>query len=132
MGDNVARFIFVRWLDPQRLWAVIKVSDRLTYYMYVPRTRLIPHPACELEARSKGITDPNDIVDYCAERSSLFGIPLMRHFAHLYLTKKDLYCMDSEEQRKAYLFPSTVDFSCVRDCILERKGDVDECIRLCS
>ena len=127
----MAEFKFVKWLDSEHLWALIEVSDRNTYYMYVPRSRLIPHPLCEMEARSLGIIDPNEIVDYCTERSSFFGIVLMRHFTHLYLTKRNLYCMDQEEKAKAYRFPSTIDFSCLRDCILE-SGDVDECVRKCS
>ena len=127
----MATFVFKRWLDPNHLWAEFVVHDRARYTFVVPRSRIIPHLLCEIDARNRGITDPNEIVDYCAERNSLFAIPLMRHFAHLWLKKKNLRAMDEEERRKAYRFPSTIDFFCLRKCILER-GDVDECVRRCS
>jgi len=122
-------FVFVRWYDPYHMFAVFRDVETGIEFL-VPRSRLIPHPLCEAEVTAKGIHDPNLVADICAERSSVFGIAIFRHFLHL-MKKGNYFATDEEELEKAYPFPDTVNFSCVRNCILEGK-DTDICIADCS
>jgi len=70
-------FQFIKWVDPEKRFAHFKYMG---IDIIVPRSRLIPHLACELEARMKGIRDVNKIVEYCAEKSSIYGFALYRYF----------------------------------------------------
>ena len=128
-------FRFVRWYDPNKLFAVFEVTD-LKQYFLVPRSRLIPHPLCQYSLEAKGIRDPNLIAEICAEQGSVFGIAIFRHWLHCVKTGKvakdpSALVPDEEDYEKAYPFPPNVDFSCVRDCLL-RGEDTDICIAECS
>ena len=118
-------FKFVRW-GPNHNYAVFKevTTGRL---VYVPFSRLIPTPACEAYYMVR-VGDPNVIAVLCAEESSIFGPAIARHFNHLLLKYGRT---DVREPEKEYRFPLSIDFSCVRDCIL-MGGDTDRCIRKCS
>jgi len=125
----MVEFRFLRWLDPEKRWALFLIVDT-GQQMVVPRSRLIPHPLCQYELEAQGIRDPNRIAEICAERNSLFGIPIFRHYLHL-IKKGDYMAMDAEEWEKTYYFPPHVDFSKVRDLILQG-WDIDEAIAECS
>lgn len=121
----MARWIFIRWINP-----FVAEFSYLGYRVLVPLSRLIPHPLCEVQARNEGITDPNAIARYCAEKSSVFGISLEHWFLHR-LKEGKLDSFDDELIEKAYEFPPNIDFACVRNCIL-RGGLTDICIAHCS
>ena len=114
---------FVRWLDPQKRIAVIRVAGR---EYYVPRTRLIPHLMCQL--RHPEIKDPNQLAIKCAEENSFFGLAVFRHILHL----EKLGNPKLIEREKVYDFPKNISFSCVRDKIVKEKIDLDEAIKICS
>jgi len=122
---------FRKWIyiNGMKAFAVIYDTESGEEF-YVPRSRLIPTPACEGYARSLGLNDPNKIMEFCVERNSFFGIPVFRHYLHL-RAKGDLKSMDVEELYKAYEFPPKTDFSCIRDLILQGK-DTDIAIAMCS
>jgi len=117
---------FVRWGEGKR-YAVLYDTD-MKLYVIVPFSRLIPHPVCEDVYRSLGYKDPNIIAERCAEEGSVFGIAVFRHELHLLSKYNNTYVREPE---KEYFFPRTIDFSCVRECILKGK-DTDQCIRECS
>lgn len=118
-------FTFVKWLDNKR-FAHFKY---LNIDIVIPRSRLIPHLACELEARLKGIKDVNKIVEYCAEKSSIYGFALFRYFLDKVedfrrkgysledIVKKGIWVKDYD---KAYYFKPTCDLLKLRELI--RKG----------
>lgn len=118
---------FVRWWDRERRFAVFE--DTKTHELFiVPRSRIIPHALCE--AKHSDVGDPNRIAEICAEENGLFGIPLFRWYLRKKLRRALLKVAD-EDWEKAYFFPPTVDFSCVRDLILQGER-TDEAIRRCS
>jgi len=117
---------FVRWGEGGR-YAILYNTDTKAYAA-VPFSRLIPHPICESHYRSLGYTDPNEIAAKCAEEGSVFGPAVFRHELHLSLAYRNTLVREKE---KEYFFPETVDFSCVRDCIMKGE-DTDRCIRRCS
>jgi len=120
----VVTFKFVRWCE-EGLCAIFR--DEVTGREFVvPFSRLIPHPVCEF-LKHPDIEDPNELARRCAEESSIFGIAIFRHYLHL-LKEGNLM---KRELEKEYLFPETVDFSCVREEIL-RGTPTDEAIRKCS
>lgn len=75
-------FKFIKWVDPEKRWALFTDEDTKQQFI-VPRSRLIPHPLCQYELEAQGIRDPNRIAEACAERSSVFGIAIFRHYLHL-------------------------------------------------
>ena len=117
-------FRFVRW-GPEKTYALFEYEGRL---VNIPFSRLIPHALCESSLRSIGVKDPNRIARLCAESSSIFGPVAFRHYLHLSLAYGNTLV---REREKEYLFPETIDFSCVRDLII-RGEDTDEAIRRCS
>jgi len=114
---------FVGWLDKDKKIAIVEYGGRK---YYIPRTRLIPHPVCQL--RHLDIRDPNKLAIICAEENSFLGIPVFRHILHL----DKLGNPKLIEPQKVYDFPKTVKFSCVRDKILKEKMDTDKAIKVCS
>lgn len=70
-------FEFVKWVDPEKRFAHFKYMG---IDIVIPRSRLIPHLACEVECIRKGIRDVNRIVEICAEKSSVYGFALFRYF----------------------------------------------------
>ena len=114
------QFEFVRWGEGKK-YAVFR--DKTTgKEFYVPRSRLIPTLPCEIKYRREGLTN-REILEKCSEESSVFGIALARHFAHLFSKYKRF---DVREPEKEYDI-SDVKFSKVRDLILKGKG-TDEAI----
>ena len=113
-------FKFISWVDDKR-FALFLVYDKIK--LLVPRSRLIPHIACEVEARAKGINDVNKIVEYCTEKNSLYGLALFRYF----LDKLEDIDYDLERAMregllekdwgKAYRFRHTCDLAKVRELI---------------
>lgn len=116
-------FKFIRWIDGKR-FAHFKYLD--TIDIIVPRSRLIPHISCEVEARLKGIKDVNRIVEYCAEKSSIYGFALFRYFLDKLedyrrkgykledIIRKGIWDKDYD---KAYYFKETCDLLKVRELI---------------
>jgi len=117
---------FVRWGEGKR-YAILENTDT-GEYVAVPFSRLIPHPLCESKYRALGYTDPNTIATKCAEESSIFGPAVFRHELHLSLAYRNTLVREKE---KEYFFPRTIDFSCVRECIVQGE-DTDKCIEKCS
>ena len=117
-------FEFIEWVEDKK-FAHFKYMG---IDIIIPRSRLIPHISCELEARLKGITDPNKIVEYCTEKSSVFGIALFRYFLDKLedyrkkgysieeIVKKGIWDKDYD---KAYYFKKTCDLQKVRDLIIK-------------
>ena len=115
-------FRFVKWLDG-KLFAHFKYDN---IDIIVPRSRLVPHLACEVEARLKGITDVNEIVDYCAEKSSVYGFALFRYFLDKVedyrkrgysleeIVKRGIWDKDYD---KAFYYKPTCDLIKLRDLI---------------
>lgn len=118
----MVEFRFVRW-GPNHDFAVFEVNGRI---VYIPFSRLIPNPVCE--AYYEHLSDPNLIATLCAEKGSIFGPAAWRHYEHLMLRYGRT---DVRERSKEYRFPLSIDFSCVRDLILEGV-DTDEAIARCS
>jgi hypothetical protein len=119
-------FRFVRWYDQFKAFAIFEVVD-LRQQFIVPRSRLIPTPIFEY---THPIKDPNILAEKAAENNSCFGIVIFRWWMHK-LRKGNLMEVDDEDIEKAYYFPLTLRFDCVRDCVL-RGGDTDICIADCS
>jgi len=115
-------FQFIKWVDGKR-FAHFKYMG---IDIIVPRSRLIPHLACELEARMKGIRDVNKIVEYCAEKSSIYGFALYRYFLDKLedyrrkgysleeIVKKGIWDRDYD---KAYYLKPTCDLIKLRELI---------------
>lgn len=118
-------FKFVKWVDG-KLFAHFKYLD--TIDIIVPRSRLIPHLSCEVEARLKGIKDVNKIVEYCAEKSSVYGFALFRYFLDKLedyrrkgykledIIRKGIWDKDYD---KAYYFKQTCNLLKVRELIAQ-------------
>ena len=116
-------FQFIKWVDPEKRFAHFKYMG---IDIIVPRSRLIPHLACELEARMKGIRDVNKIVEYCAEKSSIYGFALYRYFLDKLedyrkkgytleeIVKKGIWDRDYD---KAYYLKPTCDLIKLRELI---------------
>jgi len=119
---------FVMWAFDKFFALIEDVSTGERFL--VPRSRLIPTLLCESEARANGINDPNRIVEYCAEKSSFFGIPVFRHYLHL-KAKGNMLAVDEDELWKAYDLPPKVDFECIREKIMKGE-DTDLAIEECS
>ena len=115
-------FQFIKWID----------NKRFAHFKYmgidiiIPRSRLIPHLACELEARMKGIRDVNKIVEYCAEKSSIYGFALYRYFLDkLEDYRRKGYSLEDIVKRgiwdrdydKAFYFKQTCDLIKLRELI---------------
>jgi len=115
-------FKFISWVDGKK-YALFLAYDRIK--ILVPRSRLIPHIACEVEARAKGINDVNKIVEYCTEKNSLYGLALFRYF----LDKLEDIDYDIEkaikkgllekDERKAFYFRRSCNLAKVRELIAE-------------
>jgi len=115
-------FKFVKWVDG-KLFAHFKYDN---IDIIVPRSRLVPHLACEVEARLKGINDVNEIVDYCAEKSSVYGFALFRYFLDKVedyrrkglsleeIVKRGIWDKDYD---KAFYYKPTCDLIKLRDLI---------------
>jgi len=74
------KFTFVRWADEEKSHAIFKYDE---IEVAIPRTRLIPHIACEIKYRAQGVKDVNEIAEKCAEESSIFGFSAFRHVLHM-------------------------------------------------
>jgi len=74
------RFTFVRWADEEKSHAIFRYDGIM---VAIPRSRLIPHIACEVKYRGLGVGDVNEIAEKCAEESSIFGFPAFRHVLHM-------------------------------------------------
>jgi len=115
-------FVFVKWLDDKK-FAHFKYMG---IDIIIPRSRLIPHLACEVEARLKGIKDVNKIVDYCTEKSSIYGFALFRYFLDKVedyrrkgltledIVKKGIWDKDYD---KAFYYKPTCDLVTLRELI---------------
>ena len=115
-------FVFVKWEDGKK-FAHFKYMG---IDIIIPRSRLIPHLACEVEARLKGIKDVNKIVEYCAEKSSVYGFALFRYFLDKLedykrkglsledIIKKGIWDKDYD---KAFYYKPTCDLVTLRDLI---------------
>ena len=125
----MVEFRFVRWLENyDKYFAVFIVVDTGEEFI-VPRSRLIPHPV--FEYTHPEVKDPNRLAELAAETNHLFSIPIFRWYMHKVWTKKNPMSIDDEDIELAYEFPSTIDFSCVRDCLL--RGEIhDLCVEKCS
>ena len=127
-------FQFIKWVDPEKRFAHFKYMG---IDIIVPRSRLIPHLACELEARLKGIRDVNKIVDYCAEKSSIYGFALYRYFLDKLedyrkkgytleeIVKKGIWDRDYD---KAYYLKPTCDLIKLRE-LLAKGTPTEEALR---
>jgi hypothetical protein len=120
-------FKFIRWYDPYKAFAVFEVVD-LKQQFIVPRSRLIPTPA--FEYTHPEIRDPNLLAEMATEANSVFGVVIFRWWLHK-SAKGNLMEIDEDDIEKAYYFPPTISFSCVRDCVV-RGEDTDICIADCS
>ncbi len=115
-------FVFVKWEDGKK-FAHFKYMG---IDIIIPRSRLIPHLACEVEARLKGIKDVNKIVEYCAEKSSVYGFALFRYFLDKLedykrkglsledIIKKGIWDKDYD---KAFYYKPTCDLVTLRELI---------------
>ncbi len=121
-------FRFIRWYDPEKRFAVFEDVTSGQEFI-VPRSRIIPHPLCHAQFT---LSDPNRIVEVCAEQQHFFGPEIFRWYMHKVWVKKDPMTIDEDDVEKAYYLPPHVDFSCVRDCILKGGKDADLCIAECS
>jgi len=114
---------FKKWVDGKD-YAMVEYDGK--EYL-VPRTRMLPHPVCQVKLERKGVTDPDELVDKCAERDSMFGLSVFHHIFHLAKEKAPM----KREPEKVYPIPEDVSFGCVRDHVLKGE-DIDKAYKECS
>jgi len=116
----MSEFKFLSWVDGKK-YALFLAYGKIK--ILVPRSRLIPHIACEVEARAKGINDVNKIVEYCTEKNSLYGFALFRYFLDKLedidynIEKAIKEGLLKKDESKAFYFKQTCNLVKVRELI---------------